>query len=70
MMFSLDITFCANKNCSLRSTCCRNTDRLKDYPKEDPRLKWISMAGFKQDEDGKCKDYYPMKGKHDTEHTT
>ena len=53
-MSSFDITFCANKTCTKRQDCERNSDRLKDYHYP------VSMAGFHPDENGECEYFCPL----------
>jgi hypothetical protein len=52
---SYDICFCDNEKCKKRSTCLRNTERLKDwhYP--------VSMSHFAPDKRGKCSEYLSNK---------
>ena len=52
---SYDICFCDNEKCKKRSTCLRNTERLKNYPYP------VSMSHFVPDKRGKCSDYLSNK---------
>ena len=54
---SYDICFCDNEKCKKRSTCLRNTERLKDYPYP------VSMSHFIPDKRGKCPEYLSNKPK-------
>ena len=55
-----DICFCDNEKCKKRSTCLRNTERLKNYPYP------VSMSHFVPDKRGKCSDYITNKIKKDS----